>query len=201
VGHDGKQTFYEAQVRLVVGDATLTAAQDRVARNDGASLPVRARGSDIGPLLPCSLWDGNVLCGSSSQRRMSREGHSDAPKFVTPMPHVKSSNFRPLCIVTHEPSPFTMTSSVRWFNPFVTWRCAKSRSGAVVIERPLQRGEETKEVREIDHQNDSTYRARGTSACELRDAVRSKFCPSDIWWSQNGRRGVLARIDQPITRG
>jgi hypothetical protein len=27
VGHDGKQTFYEAQIRLMVCDATLNAAQ------------------------------------------------------------------------------------------------------------------------------------------------------------------------------
>jgi hypothetical protein len=44
VGHDGKQTLYEAEVRLAVGDAALTAAQDRVARSDEASLLVRAQG-------------------------------------------------------------------------------------------------------------------------------------------------------------
>lgn len=55
------------------------------------------------------------------------------PNFVVPMPDVKSSSFRPLCIVTQEPWPFSNTSSMKRNKPFVTWRCAKSTSGTVVV--------------------------------------------------------------------
>jgi hypothetical protein len=130
----------------------------------------------------------------TSQRRMTvRESTSDAPKFVTPMPDVKSSNFRPLCIVTHDPSPFANTSSVRWVKPFVTWRCAKSRSGTVVIERPLEHVGEN-DVRPTQTatvgKKRTTYSVPGTSARELRFVVRNSFCPSDIFLaSEIGKRG------------
>lgn len=99
---------------------------------------------EIEALVRCSFahfrmavtWGGSYESASNDEKKIP----PDAPRFVTPMPDVKSSNFRPLCIVTHEPSPFANTSSVRWFTPFVTWRCAKSRSGTVVIERPLKHG-------------------------------------------------------------
>ena len=108
------------------------------------------------------------------------------------MPDVKSSNFRPLCIVTHDPSPFANTSSVRWIKPFVTWRCAKSRSGTVVIERPLEHGGEN-DVRPTQiatvGKKRTTYSVPGTSARELKFAVRNSFCPSDIFLaSEIGRR-------------
>ena len=111
----------------------------------------------------------------------------DGPKFVVPMPDVKSSNFRPLCIVTQEPSPFSNTSSMKRNKPFVTWRCAKSMSGAVVIERPidLEHEAETGEYHYVVAVrqrvfNNSTHRAWGTSARELRVAVRNNFHPNDI---------------------
>lgn len=140
VRHDGKQAFYEAQVRRVVRNAALIAAQNGVAgvmkRGGRTHLSVHK----VEALVRCCFahfWMA-VTWILNSQHRLGREkDHSNVPKFVTPMPDVKSSNFRPLCIVTHGPSPSTMTSSVRWFSPFETWRCPNSTSGAVVIERPL----------------------------------------------------------------
>jgi hypothetical protein len=57
------------------------------------------------------------------------------------------------------------------------------------MERPLHQG-----VRKVVRQiigGKSTYRARGTSACELQDAVRSNFCPIDIFvQAELGKRRV-----------
>lgn len=40
-------------------------------------------------------------------------------------------------------------------------------------------------------------RVLGTSACELRDAVRSNFCPRDIFVDEElGRGGLVGKVTQ-----
>ena len=117
-----------------------------------------------------------------------RKRPPDAPKFVVPMPDVKSSNLRPLCIVTQDPSPFSNTSSMKRNRPFVTWRCAKSMSGTVVIERRLYLEHEA-EICECTTRrslwgkrcsiNNCTHRVWGPNAGEVKVALRSSFHPKN----------------------
>ena len=54
VRHDREQTFYEAQIRPVICDVTLTMAQDKPRGNEGNS-PVHGQARGIGPPQLCSL--------------------------------------------------------------------------------------------------------------------------------------------------
>ena len=70
-------------------------------------------------------------------------------------------------------------------------RKVEERDGRDGTSSAIRRKKDVRKNYRIGCKTDSTYRARGTKACELRDAVRSKFCPRDIsvrvgegesWW-------------------
>lgn len=65
------------------------------------------------------------------------------PRFVTPIPQVKSNILLPSSYTTYDPSPFTIIPSVIRPSPLVTWRTPKSckSSGGVefVVSAPVAR--------------------------------------------------------------
>jgi hypothetical protein len=97
--------------------------------------------NDVHTLICCSF--GNLWVAMTWRCMSSCKFHcgarSNSPRFVTPIPQLKSSILRPSSKVTYEPSPFAMTASMRRPRPLVTCCCPKAtrESAEVDIARNL----------------------------------------------------------------